>query len=67
MNLTPEIFKIGDDDMITEKLIVLIITGIVGIGLTFARRYNNSQDKYAGLFIAGFTLGIAILTMLTCL
>ncbi|MCK4526513.1 hypothetical protein KAW18_04010 [candidate division WOR-3 bacterium] len=52
--------------MLTEKLIALIITGTIGIGLTFARRYNNPQNS-AGYLIAGFTLGIVIITMLNYL
>jgi short-subunit dehydrogenase involved in D-alanine esterification of teichoic acids len=53
--------------MLTEKIIILIITGIIGIGLTFTRRYNNPQNEQAGCYTAGFTLGIIILTMLTYL
>ena len=53
--------------MLTEKIIILIITGVIGIGLTFARRYNNLESERAGCIIAGFTLGIAILTLLTYL
>jgi len=48
----------------SEKLIATIIIGIAGTGLTFARRYNNQNDKSAGLGVAGWTIFIFFLIWL---
>lgn len=40
----------------SEKLIATIVIGVAGIGMTFARRYNNTDDRNAGLGVAGWTV-----------
>ena len=45
----------------SEKLIATLIIGIAGIGITFVRRYNNAEDKKAGLGVAAWTIVIFLL------
>lgn len=45
----------------SEKLIATIVIGIAGIGMIFARRYNNAEDGAAGLGVAGWTVFILLL------
>lgn len=47
-----------------DTLMAILIVGIVGTLLTFARRYKN-PDESAGMGIAGWTLFIIILLLLS--
>jgi len=44
----------------SEKFYLTIVIGIIGIGLTIARRWKN-KDEDAGLGAAGFTILILFL------
>ena len=43
-----------------EKILGTIVVGLIGTLLTFARRYNNTEDNTAGVGIAGWTMFIII-------
>ena len=44
-----------DEGIVLEKILSMLVIGMTGIGLTFARRYNN-KDKDAGIGVSFSTL-----------
>lgn len=46
------------------RIYASLVVGIIGIALTFARRYNNRQDVNAGLGVAGWTIFTVFLLLI---
>lgn len=53
----------GEPLAIMERLIVLMIVGATGVGLTFARRYRSNNPD-AGMVITFFTMLMVFLLAL---